>query len=325
VSRPLLRNLLLAAVAVALVYGAYRAGRAAGPRSPLDPKRDDGPVVARYAGRTLHLAEVQARVDALPEGIRARLDAAGAREELVNDMVRLELVARAAEERGHHRDPEFARRYAQELGQLHVRREVDERQKPVTDDEVRAWLDAHRGELARPERARVAVVSFLATDAAEREKKRAVASAALAEARRSAADHYAFGRIARERSDDLASKAQNGELPPATREELAAALGAEAAEAAFATAEAGRVADRVFESERGFHVLKVLGREAAYEPRLEELLEPLRGRIAAERRLAEVEQLSERIWTSADVRVDPAALSQLQAKKGKASAAAARR
>jgi parvulin-like peptidyl-prolyl isomerase len=320
VSKTILRSLILGVLALALPYGGYRLGASSEASSPLDSTGDDGPTVGHYGGRVLHLSELQARVDALPQSLRSRLDGASAREDLVKEMIKLELLARAAEDKGYHRDPEFVRRYAQELGQLLVRKEVDDRQKPPTDDEVRAWLDAHRSELTRPERVRLAVVSFLATDPSERTRKRALASAALAEARAKAGDYYSFGRIARERSEDTRSKGRNGELPPATREELAASLGPEAAEVAFAIQGPGSIAERVVETAGGFHVIKLLGREPAYQPRFEELREALRARISSQSRVAAVEKLTDEIWKAADVRIDEEALKQLQT-KGKLTAA----
>jgi parvulin-like peptidyl-prolyl isomerase len=322
VSSRAMRILLIAPVLVAL-YGAYRLGAASTSSSPLDPQRDEGPAVVRYAGRVLHLSELQARVDALPDPMRTRLDGVPAREEFVKEMVKLELLARAAEDKGYHRDPEFLRRYAHELGQLLVRKEVDERHKPPNDDEVRAWLDAHRKELTRPERVRIAVVSFLATDPSERSKKRELARAAFSEAQAMSSDYYAFGRIARERSEDVRSKAQNGELPPATRDELVASLGPEAAEVAFGMQEAG-LADRVVETASGFHVLKFLGREPAYEPNFEDLRETLRARIGVQSRVTAVEKFTNDIWRNAAVQIDAEALKQLDT-KGKVSAAAPQR
>jgi peptidyl-prolyl cis-trans isomerase C len=321
VSRNTLRSLIVfVPIAVALTYGGYRIGVTSGGVGLLDPLRFDGPQVARYGGRALHLSELQARVDALPEPLRARLNDAAAREEFVREMVKLEVLARAAEEKGYHRDPEFVRRYAQELGQIFVRRQIEETYKEPTDEDLRAYMESHESEFKRPERVRIAVVSFLAKDASERAKKRELASAALSEARATAKDYYAFGRIVRERSEDVHTRGQNGQLPPSSRDELVATLGPEAADAAFAMKEAGQVADRVVETEGGFHVLKLLGRDPAYEARLEDVREPLRARLTAQSRAGTAEKLTADIWKRADLQIDQEALKQLQT-SGKATAA----
>jgi hypothetical protein len=98
--------------------------------------------------------------------------------------------------------------------------------------------------------------------------------------------------------------------------------GVEAANVAFGIHESGRIAEQVVETASGFHVLKLIGRDPAYEPRFEKLREPLRKRIATQSRVAATEKLTQEIWKSAAVRIDKAALNQLQAKP-KVTAAAA--
>lgn len=323
-SNAILRSLIFAAGSVVLVYGGYRIGLGSGAVGLLEPAQFDGPAVARYDGRALRLAELQARVDALPEPLRARLNDATAREEFVREMVKLEVLARAAEEKGYHRDPEFVRRYAQELGQIFVRKQLEETYKEPTDDDLRAYIESHEGEFNRPERVRIAIVSFLAKDPSERAKKRELATAALSEARATAKDYYAFGRIVRERSEDVQTRGQNGQLPPSSRDELIATLGPEAADAAFKMKEAGQIADRVVETEGGFHVLKLLGRDPAYEARFEDVRDSLRARLGAQSRAGAAEKLTAEIWKNADLQIDQEALKQLQT-SGKATAAVGQR
>ncbi|WP_242393021.1 hypothetical protein [Anaeromyxobacter oryzisoli] len=96
----------------------------------------DGAVIVRFGSEALRASEVEARVQAMPAMARARLTSPEARKQFVEDLVRERILARRAEEKGYQRDPEFARRYAQELGSFYLEKELDgpERRKVPGED-----------------------------------------------------------------------------------------------------------------------------------------------------------------------------------------------
>jgi parvulin-like peptidyl-prolyl isomerase len=213
------------------------------------------------------------------------------------------------------RDPEFLRRYKDELGRALLQKELEAPQRKAgpTDAELRAFYDEHRAALARPERARVGVVQYAAPagDAAARAAKRAKAEAALARLR-AARDPRAFARLAVAESDDVRSRLANGELPFLTREEVAAQLGPEVAGAAFAIPRTGELAPSVVEGPRGFHVVKLLGREEGYQPSFEEMRSAIRDRLVADRRRVAHDAFLEGLWRRAEVRLDEKAIEALR-------------
>jgi parvulin-like peptidyl-prolyl isomerase len=235
-----------------------------------------GPIVATYRGGRVDAATVRAALIGEPAATRSGHPEVAKR--IVDDLVRSRVLAELAREKGYDRDPEFAQRQAEQLASAYLEKEfeVPERAKPPTDDEVRAWLEAHRAEFDRPERVRVAVIAFPAATPQEREAKRAKAKAALAEAKRAEKDYYAFGELARRRSEDPKTAARQGELPIMSREELSAAAGPELAAAAFEVPAPGKVHPAVVESANGLYVLKLLGREPARKPTFDELRDTLR-------------------------------------------------
>jgi peptidyl-prolyl cis-trans isomerase C len=309
----MMRRTLLVVVAVLAAFGAgFLAARRTAPPRPLDA--GTGAVVARARGVEIHASDV-APVLGGPAGI-----AAPAR--VAEDLARTWYLARLAEEKGLARDPAFARFYAEELARRYVAQEIDEpeRRRVPTDDEVKAYFEAHRAEITRPERVRVAVVALLPASGAERARKRAAADAVLAEARRRQADHYAFGELARLRSEDADARSTSGELPPLSREELGARLGVEVADAAFSLTDTGQLLGRVAESDKGFFVVKLLGREPARNPTLKDVQEAMRARLARERREARHKAALEQLAREADVHVDEAALANVAAAPSKESA-----
>lgn len=307
------KRISIAVVVLACVFGAgVLAGRSSRPGAPAG---DEGAPVATYRGGELGERAVRAAIGEQPVAIRAGGVAAARR--LVEELVRTRVLATSAQQKGYDRDPEVARRLAEQLAAAYVEKEVDgPGGAPATDDEIRAYLEAHRAELGRPERVRVALMSFLAPSAPDRAAKRAKAAAALKDARARAGEYYAFGELARARSEDPRTAPRNGELGELTREELAAAAGPEIATVAFGMAAPG-VHDAVLETAAGYHVLKLLGREASYDPRFEDLRDGLRARLQSERRSERRKALLDRAWSDADVKIDEAALARLVAELGR--------
>jgi parvulin-like peptidyl-prolyl isomerase len=309
-----MNKVLVVIVVLLTAAGGYWAGRTSRQSGVLDGSGGDGAVVTRFAGRTLRASEVQARAGALPEMMRARVASADARKAFVEELVRGELLAHLAEEKGYERDPEFLKRYVEELGSFYLQKEFEEpeRKKTLSDDELHKYFDEHRSQLSRPERVRIALVVFMATNASEKESKRAQARAALREAQANAKDYYAFGSVARARSEDPRTRAAGGEVGYASREDLEHVYGPDLAEAAFDMKNTNEVRSAVVESADAFYVVKLLGREAAYEPRFETMRDALRARLSTERRNEDRKRFMEEIWKKAEVKIDEQALKNLQ-------------
>lgn len=283
-STPLVATAVIAA-AIAGVSGFF-IGYSRGGGSPLDGRPSSGAVVATFDGDKVTVGELEALVGPKDGPLRARLADAAERKEFVEGWTRTLLLARRAEAKGFHRSQEFAQRYAQELSTSFVEKELEASPagRIPTDDELRGWFAEHERELQRPERVRLAIISFDAPDEVARAKKRAAAQAALSAARERPMDPYAFGNLARLRSEDPRTRALNGELPPMGREELTSAFGPELAAAAFELTEAGAVLPRVVEAARALHVVKLIAREREQRPAFDEVKELLRQRLTSERR-----------------------------------------
>lgn len=309
-----MKKVIVPVLVLAAALAGYVAGRRSIPPGPLGADVADGPSVATFRGGRLPASAVEAELRAQPAAFRDQLDTPEARRALVEGLVRMEVLAREAERKGYHRDPDFVRRYKEELGRAFLEKELEEPQRkaPPTDAEVRAYYDANRASLARPERVRVAAISFLAAaDDAARGAKRARAQAALAKVRRAPADVELFASVARAETEDAQARLTSGEQPFLTREELAERLGPEVADAAAALAP-GAIAPAVVEAARGLHVVKLLGREDGYAPSFEELEEPIRLRLAAERRAAAQRTLLERVAKDAGVKLDDDAIAAVK-------------
>lgn len=313
------RPLVVTAVVAALVAGGvgYALGRR-GTGGPLDGRPSGGAVVARFDGERITVAEIERLIAAQPEAERARLADPGERTRFVEAWARALLFARLSERKGFHRDPEFVGRYARELAGFYVERvwEAPTRERKVPDEELKGWFDAHQAELQRPERVRLALVTFDAPDPAAKAKKLGAARATLAEAKQRPLDPYAFGTLARLRSEDVRTRALNGELPPMSREELAAAFGPELASAVWELKEPGAILPRVVETARALHVVKLVAREPEDRVAFEAVKELLRQRVLAERLARGRKELAESAAKDAGLRIDEGAVAGMAAAGG---------
>lgn len=302
-----------AAVGVAALTG-FAVGRHGAATSPLAATEAGGPVVARFRGGTVSRARLESEIAKLPEVVRASLKPSAARKAFAERIVQVEVLAHEAERRDLQKDPEFARRYREALGKFYVERVFEEPQRKAvpTDEEIRSFYDANRKALGRPERVRVAVVTWTVPDgdAAARAAKQRKAEAALARLR-AKNDAATFAALVQAESEDRDSRSVNGELSFATREELSKRLGPESAEAAFAVTGKDGLVPRVLGEPRALHVVKVLGREEGYEPGFEELKEPIRARLAAERRAKAYDAFVEKTSKEAGVAIDEKALAEV--------------
>lgn len=292
-------------------YGAARLGGRDGARA-----RDDSPAVATFEGGRVTAGALEARIAEEGPLARERYASREARLELARQMVREQLLAREARQRGLDRDPGVVRQCEGALTELLLEREVEgpERQQPVSEQELRKAFEAQRAQYARPARARVALLLLAAppADARARSRQRAEAQALLADARRALSrDPGAFATLARRRSEDPATRALGGELPPATEQQLLERYGPELAAAVFGGgpgSAAGGLLPVVIETPRGFYLVHVREREPAVEPRFEDLRELLRPRVTRERREQRLEAFADRLVQQARVELHPEAL-----------------
>lgn len=305
------RSLLIGATA------AWAVGVAAGlalPRPwnhPLGAEAH-GAKVADFDGGAVGATDLAARVASQPPSVRAVLANGPQRKAFVENMVKFELLAQEAVRKGYDQDPQFLQETKQRLGQILLDKDVEGPLKAgaPTEEDLKKFYEQNKTALSRPERVRIAAISFAAAEAdgIGRIAKREAARAALAEAKRRAKDYYGFGEVAHARTEDAAARASNGELPFATRGELAARYGEPLADVAFAVTAPGTLHDAVVETASGFHVLKVLGREEAYEPRFDEVKEQIRQRLVGDARADALKKFLDDLWKRSDVSIDEKAL-----------------
>ncbi len=303
---------------VIVVAIAFAFGRASVSHGLLARAEASKPRIATYSRGALGSDEVRGALVGMTDPKQRRA--------AVEQLARARLLAQEAEAADLEKTPEFMRRYSEELARVYLEKAFEEpfKKQLPTDAEVRRFFDENQAKLGRPERVRLAHLALFAprSDEEARTRKRSEAQKLLGEIRRKSKDEYTFGRLALTRSEDPRSRPAAGELPFATREEIAARLGSEAEEVAFSEPP-GSVVDHVIETEKGFQIVKVIAREAGREASYDELRDAIKARLTAERREKAFKEFMDAVWTKGNVEIDESALKQVAADAAKAGAKAA--
>ena len=276
---------------------------------PRDPAQQLSPqdrarrakVVARVGEVRITIGDVEDAINEQSPVLRARYRDDPARvRELVDGLVRFELLARAAERAGIGNDQEVRQSVKQTSVQQLIRRDFDERitTESIPAEDVRAYYTAHPDEFTRDELRRAAHILVASREEAER---------LLGQVR--AADAARFRELAQEHSLDVETRLRGGDLrffdregharntrDPQVHEAIAAA--------AFALAEVGDVSAAPVQVGERWSVVKLTGRRPAEHRTLEQAEPSIRLRLWRERRQGSLDDFVNGLRERANVQVD---------------------
>jgi peptidyl-prolyl cis-trans isomerase C len=241
-----------------------------------------GALIARVGKVELREADIKRAMARDPGASRERFESAEARRELVDGLVRFELLAQAAERAGLTQDPDAIHA----LRQIAVTKLVNEALGEVAKPESISQADVEReyrrlqaGEFTLPEAAQIRHIRVADEKRAARvaEQARAIAPA----------DDRAFAALATSASDDAATRASGGDLGFVDKSSrLPSALVA----AALALKTPGEVAGPLA-TDQGYEILRLVSRRAAAVSPLSSVEEPIKQRLYRERRAKALDEL----------------------------------
>ncbi len=124
----------------------------------VDPKLNQ--VLVEVSGETITLGEFSAALDHMNQFDRLRYQGPEKRKELLEEMINVKLLAQEAKRRGHDKDPLVQQEIREVLRDTVLERARAGVPAPrdIPEPEVRAYLDAHRGEFNDPERRRLSLI-----------------------------------------------------------------------------------------------------------------------------------------------------------------------
>ena len=246
-----------------------------------------GPVVAKVGDDDITADEVRQRLNETSPFLRARYNTLDRKKEFLENMVRNELLAQEAVRQGYDKSPAVREQAKRAMVQELIRHQLDSKLSgsDIPDEELKKFYDAHIDEFVKPERARVLHVFLPAKDAKERAEARKHAAALLKDidGREKKGEVNAFQAVAIKESKDPLSAPMGGDLRFLSKEELAKAYNTELANAAFDLRNPGDKTGPL-DTQTGVELVKLQVKTVAMSRSFEESKEPIRQRMARERR-----------------------------------------
>ncbi|MBI5068871.1 MAG: peptidyl-prolyl cis-trans isomerase [Deltaproteobacteria bacterium] len=281
--------------------------------SPKSGSEKKGPFVAEGNGVAVSAEEFKARLDEQSPFIRSRYTTLERKKEFLDNLVRFEVLAKEAERQGLDKDPDVQNTLRKVMVQKLVQRSFGDQEAAgkLPEAETREYYEKHRDEYVKPLRLRVYQILVKApASGAERAKKQDAARKILAQLRaEEKKNQLAFVSVAREKSEDDATKALGGDLNFRSRDDLEKLLGKAAADAAFGLRD-GETSG-VVESPQGFLVLKVAGRQEAVDRPFEQVKVQISQKLYRERKTKEFDEFVKRLRETAAVKVNDAELEKV--------------
>ena len=191
--------------------------------------------------------------------------------------------------------------------------EASKHQEP-TEADARTYYDEHSADFTRPDRVRVAIVEFGGSTAAA-PPSRSELDKELAKLRRlkEADQKAAFSALVLARSTHEASRSQDGDVGPRTREELAQLFSAQLADGVFALQSPAQLTAPI-ESTRGMVIARLLGRQPGEVRSFESEKGRIIAKLTADARTQQLEALVTALRARTPVSIDDAMLSKVDAK-----------
>ena len=279
-------------------------------------KSSSGPAVAHVGDEVITADEFKRRIDEQSPFLRARYGTLERKKELLEALIRNELLAQEAERQGLDKSPAVREQVKRAMIQELIKKQLDEKMSgaDISDGELKAFYDAHLDDYVKPERARVYHIFLTAKDAKEKAQAKAKGAALLKDiqAREKKGEVNAFQAAAIKESKDPLSAPMGGDLRFLSKDELTRSHGAELANAAFDLKNPGEVAGPL-ETAAGVELVKLQVKTVALNRSFDESKETVRGRMARERRSRQYDDFVKRLREQGKVSIDEVELAKVNA------------
>ena len=258
-------------------------------------------VLAKVGDRVITVGELADRLSSQSPYLQARFESPERRKELLDNLIRYELLVYEARRQGYDDDPEVVRTRRNIMIQELIKEEVDGplEANPVSDEEVQAAFDANPTEFDRPAQKRASHIFMTDGKAAKK---------VLEEAK--ARDRTTFAKLARTHSEDATTKENGGDLGFFTLDEdkPSAAI----RKAAFEVKTVGEVYPELVPEGDGYHIILLTGERAELKRTYEQAKRAIRHKLTRERKDAAMAALTERLRKEVEVEIDYDALADVE-------------
>lgn len=272
----------------------------------------NGPVVVTFGNHQLTASEIQKELGQQSPFIRSRYQSLEKKKEFVDGIVRLDLLADEATKAGWDKDPDVQHEYKKAMVQKWMREKFNDKEgmASIPETDLHAYYDAHKDEYQRPERLRLQLIFFKGnTPSVRAEAEKALKLVALRVAKN---DPSAFAELARNRSDDVASKVRGGDLDFHIHDELAKLYGEPVAAGADALKSPNDLSPLLAGLD-GLYALRLEARQPAFNRTFDQVKATLQARLWNERRNTSFEAYVKELRDKANVKIDETELAKLDA------------
>ena len=272
-------------------------------------------VVARVDGQPITRADLERHLAARAPFIRARYSSPEKRKELLDSLVRFEVLAKEAQSRGYDRDPDVLRYQKERAIDRMIADETGKlRPETIATADLERTYREHPEHFSQQEAIRLEQI--LVHDPAVAKKVTALAKAL------GPRDDAGFRRLVAEYSQDEDSKQRGGDLTFLERDSTA--VPSAVVKAGFALAQGndkvGLIAGPI-ESPQGLHIIRLTQRRPGFLRPFAEVERQLRAKVADERRRQQVDAMVAEMRGRVKIEVFEDKLSQIKVEKDAASAA----
>ncbi|BDG09692.1 peptidylprolyl isomerase [Anaeromyxobacter paludicola] len=263
-----------------------------------------GPVVASGNGVTITAPELKARLDEQSPFIRQRFTSLDRKKEFLQNLVQFELLAGEAQKAGMEKDPDVQYLVKRAMVQKYLQKKFADTEgaKNIPDAELQKFYDEHKDDYQKAAKQRLSVI--VVKDGAAAKKT----AAALKEQEKK--NPLAFANVARETSQDDASKATGGDVGYKTKDELEKAYGKAFADAVAPLKdndEAGPI-----ETPQGFVIAKVTGHQEEINRPFDQVKAQIASRLWSEKKKKEFDEFTKQLKDKANVKVNDAELEKVE-------------
>jgi peptidyl-prolyl cis-trans isomerase C len=242
--------------------------------------------------------------------LRARYASPQRRRELLEEMVKRELLASEAARRGLDKTEEVVRTKKQVMIQQMMKTEFEEKVKlgDITDQEIEAYFKAHPEEYNKPAQVRVSHILFKDEAKAKKTLKQLV-------------EHKDDNRLFRDlasgpTNEDASTRDRAGDLQffskPEQRVEGDPPVPDAVANAAFKLEKIGDVYPELIKTDAGFHIIKLTGKRKELTRTLDQARRPIQHKLWREKREAAVDAFVKGLREKSKVQENYDLLKQVQ-------------
>ena len=255
-------------------------------------RSDASETVAEIDGRAITTDDLMRDMSNRSPYYRLQARSADGKKKMVEALIRFELMAKEARDRGYEKDPNVVRTMKQQMINQMVEDETKGIRVTISDEAVERYYTAHAAEFSEPERVGVAEIVV-------RDKARAAAAYSAATAIRPS-DAPGFRALVARVSEDEATRKRGGELEPFDRQSRNVPRAI--VEAAFKLATPGTLSTPI-ETDGTFVILRLTERVPPGTKPLGQVRNQIEQRVASESRAKTMQEWADKLREKHSIKI----------------------